>query len=389
MNRRKFIKVCRALGIIIPLQPFLNACTNKQIFQNDSTKPVIIIGAGAAGLVAGYLLKQQGICIKILEASSNYGGRMKRTSDFSNFPIPLGAEWIHAEPKILDEIVNDDSVDVDIDTLMYDPENDYALYEGEKISIKEMEMSEDSKFVNSTWFDFFEQYIAPSIEKHIVYSSKVKSIDYSTDEVIVETHDSTHYASRVIVTAPIKILQQREINFTPELPKLKQDAIDKVKVWGGFKAFIEFSDKFYPALIGFNVNPPEHGEKLYYDAAYGQNTTHHILGLFAVGAASIPYVDLQEDEIIKYILDELDALFDGKASTYYVKHIIQNWNTEPHIFGAYVRNNEDWRQIKKLGESTNERLFFAGDAYTDGQDWGSVHAAVYSAKRAVKDILKS
>ncbi|MCG7551044.1 FAD-dependent oxidoreductase [Pseudoalteromonas sp. Of7M-16] len=82
-----------------------------------------------------------------------------------------------------------------------------------------------------------------------------------------------------------------------------------------------------------------------------------MLGLFAVGAGSTPYVDLQEDEIIKYILNELDELFDGKASTYYVKHITQNWNTEAHIYGAYVSNNEDWEKIKKLGESIDERLF--------------------------------
>ncbi|WP_227008422.1 NAD(P)-binding protein [Pseudoalteromonas luteoviolacea] len=77
MNRREFIKACHALGLTLPLQPFLSACSGIESFsKNESADdPVIIIGAGVAGLVSGYLLKQQGVSFKILEASSNYGGR--------------------------------------------------------------------------------------------------------------------------------------------------------------------------------------------------------------------------------------------------------------------------------------------------------------------------
>lgn len=384
MNRREFIKICQVLGLTLPLQPFLNAYSKNNSHRNSS---VIIIGAGAAGLVTGYLLKQQGIDFTILEASSNHGGRMKRTTEFADFPIPLGAEWMHVKPSILNEIVNDDAVNIDITLKQYNPDEDYVLYEGEVFSIEDAEMEDDRKFINATWFDFFERYIAPSIKPHIIYNTVVNTIDYSTDNVNVITERESYIANQVVVTVPVKILQKGMINFIPSLPKYKQKAIDNVRVWDGCKAFIEFSEQFYPAVTGFEVTPSSAGEKLYYDAAYGQNTKQHILGLFAVGSAAKPYLELSDDALIQYILKELDELSGGKASDTYIKHIFQNWNEEPYINGAYVMNNENWRVIQKLGKSVDERLYFAGDAYTDGSDWGSVHAAARSARNTVESIL--
>ena len=56
---------------------------------------IIVIGAGAAGLTAGHLLEQRGIEFEILEAAPIYGGRVRKLEGFADFPIDLGAEWIH------------------------------------------------------------------------------------------------------------------------------------------------------------------------------------------------------------------------------------------------------------------------------------------------------
>lgn len=386
VNRREMIKLCGLLGLSVPLQSLMLACDEAgSAFKGK----VLIIGAGAAGLSAGYLLQQQGIRFEILEASSTYGGRMKRTTEFANFPIPLGAEWIHVSPNILEEIVNDDSVEVGIQTTLYDPEVDYGLYEGKRITLQEADFTEDSKFINATWFDFFEQYIVPSVEDRITYNAVVQAVDYSAATIQVETQNDTYSADRVIVTAPVKMLQNGAIRFTPDLPEDKQEAIDSVRVWDGCKAFIEFSEKFWPALVAFNITPATAGQKLYYDAAYGQETTQHILGLFAVGSGTRPYIELNDDALIEYMLNELDELFDGQASPNYVKHIFQNWNAEPYANGAYVVDHENWRTVRTLGARVDDRLFFAGTAYTDGEDWSSVHTAARSARRAIEEILSS
>ncbi|MCC6615165.1 MAG: FAD-dependent oxidoreductase [Anaerolineae bacterium] len=65
--------------------------------MNTTTWDVIIIGAGASGLAAARLLQDAGHSICVLEARDRIGGRIWTTCDFANFPIELGAEFIHGE----------------------------------------------------------------------------------------------------------------------------------------------------------------------------------------------------------------------------------------------------------------------------------------------------
>jgi len=59
---------------------------------------VIIIGGGAAGLMAAKLLSESGKKILLLEAKDRLGGRIQRTESFS-FPAEGGAEFIHGNLK--------------------------------------------------------------------------------------------------------------------------------------------------------------------------------------------------------------------------------------------------------------------------------------------------
>lgn len=389
MTRKEFIKLCILLGISMPFQPMLAAGESTKI--NTPTKfkeTVLIIGAGAAGLTAGYLLHQQGINFQILEASSTYGGRMKTNKDFVDFPVPLGAEWLHVKRGIFNEIVNDPSVQVTIQTKKYDANKDYGLYKGKEVTVKDLGLTIDQKFINSSWLGFFEQYVIPSIKNKITFNEIVESIDYSGEKAIVETNNREYTTDKIILTIPVKMLQSGSITFTPPLPADKLKALSKITVWDGFKAFIEFSENFYPTAVDFKTKPRKAGQKMYYDAAYSQKTTRHVLGLFTVGSGTLPYRNLPDNQLITYILKELDELFDGKATKSYIKHTTQNWNNEPFIQGAYINDYENWRRIRTLGQSVNNQLFFAGSAYTNGNDWGSVHTASRSAIRAVNEIVQ-
>jgi protoporphyrinogen oxidase len=70
-------------------------------------RPVIIIGAGAAGLAAGRSLTRHGVKVIILEASQRIGGRIHSILD-ERFPIPveLGAEFVHGVPPETFKILN-------------------------------------------------------------------------------------------------------------------------------------------------------------------------------------------------------------------------------------------------------------------------------------------
>ncbi len=330
------------------------------------TGKVIVIGAGVGGLSAGYFLNQKGIDFEILEASAVYGGRIRINKDFADFPIPLGAEWIETDLGIFDKIVNDSSVQVDVQTF---------------------EDAPDRKFLNSSWFDFFTEYVVPSISNKITYNTTVESIDYTGDKIIVNTQNGPRTADKVIVSVPLQILKDGDIAFAPQLPQKKVNAINQIEMWEGFKAFFEFSSNFYGEDgHDFAIKPPSDGEKRYYDATFGQNSAKNILGLFAVGKPARDYISRTGDDLKDFILSELDGLFDNEATPNYVNHITQNWNSEPFIKSGYISDHADWKMVIELGNSVNDKVYFAGGAYTDGEDWVSVHAAALSAKAVIEAL---
>lgn len=392
MNRKEFLKLCGLLGLTTLFEGNLSGCTlrdNDPIVVGKFTGKVVIIGAGAAGMAAAYLLVQNGVDVEILEASDIYGGRMKQTSSFVDFPIPLGAEWLHTSPSVLNNIVNNPTTIISTQTVPYHKNDDVGFFENNNLNITKIDhIGKDRKFVNATWFSFFSTYILPTISQKIRYKTPVKTINYASDRLLITDHSgNTHLADKIIFTAPLKMLQEQAISFTPRLPSRKQRAIQNADVWGGIKVFIEFSRNFYPTFLTFPDSETTQGQRVYFDASYGQNSTQNVLGLFAVGHQAKQYQRSISKNSIGDILEELDKIFDGEASQRYIKHVVQDWSNEPFIKSAYLSDVASTRTSRILSEPLGNNVYFAGEAYTKFDDWGSVHAAVRSARDAVRALL--
>lgn len=393
MTRKDFIKAFTLLGISIPFQSVLASCSSDDgtPVENNFNGKVIIIGAGPAGMASAYLLAQQGIDFEILEAAPTYGGRIKHNTTFADFPLPLGAEWLHVARTELPAIVNDNSVNITTVTQGYQGSDVVGYFENGEYntySLSNWGSFIDQKFIGSSWLDFFETYIVPSIQSKFVFNKEVTEINYQDTNVTLTTNDGEEYvADKVIVAVPLKVLQNNRINFTPALSNSKQQAIQNAPIWGGFKAFIEFSNKFYPTFLEFADGETAAGQRLYYDAAYGQNSTKNILGLFSVGQQAEQYQNVSGNAQRDYMLNELDAVFNGAATQNYVDHIVQNWNDEPFIGAAYLADNASSNISSVLSTSINNKVYFAGDAYTQEDDWSAVHNAARSARDAVRELL--
>ncbi|MEN0049538.1 MAG: FAD-dependent oxidoreductase [Bacteroidota bacterium] len=117
----------------------------------------------------------------------------------------------------------------------------------------------------------------------------------------------------------------------------------------GLKVFIDFSEKFYPEVLVPTGNLVERvivSNYIYYDATLGKATHKNILGLLVDGNEADQYVSLgDKDAIFKYVMDELDQIFDGKASKYYLNHIVQNWSAEPFIRRTYSHRKASARKL--------------------------------------------
>ncbi|MEL6110492.1 MAG: FAD-dependent oxidoreductase, partial [Planctomycetota bacterium] len=121
----------------------------------------------------------------------------------------------------------------------------------------------------------------------------------------------------------------------------------------------------------------------FYDASYGQKSEANVLGLFAVGEQAEVYQKMRGIERRDHLLAELDRMFDGAATRSYLRHIEKDWSAERFIRQAYFADSGDSRLPPRMQRTVDGRLFFAGDTYTGGDDWGSVHSAVASAREAI------
>lgn len=349
-------------------------------------RSVIIVGAGAAGLTAAHRLARAGVDVRVLEADATHGGRMRHNTDLVDFPVPLGAEWIHDDATVLDDVAGQP---VQVPLATYGPDDILGSYDG-GLYLEPMADDADLRFVGSSWLGFFDTFIVPEIADGLRFDAKVVRIDATGERVAVtDAQDRTTDADAVIATVPVSILRARGITFTPDLDRTMWAAVDDIEVWGGIKVFIEFDQRFYPTFLTFPDSDTTAGQQLYYDAAHGHNTTTHLLGLFAVGAPALPYQGLEDDALRTHLLAELDEVFDGAASRSYRRHITQDWSAEPHIRQAYVADHADWRLVRRLGEPTGARVLFAGDAYTDGENWSEVHTAARSAEVGVRRLLRA
>src|SRR5436309_8002815 len=65
---------------------------------------VAIIGAGPAGLTAGYLLSKEDVDVVILEADSVYVGGISRTVTYNGFHFDIGGHRFFSKSKAVEDL---------------------------------------------------------------------------------------------------------------------------------------------------------------------------------------------------------------------------------------------------------------------------------------------
>ena len=354
---------------------------------------VIIVGAGASGLAAAKVLEQNNIDYLILEATDRYGGRLKKDTTLADFPIDIGAEWIHSNPRVLNVIKGKTGDQIDEDFVPYKLES-AAIWNGKKLkpvprAIRNFlyNFMPESKFKSSTWYDFVNENIAKDVTHNIVYNSAVKSIDYLSEKVVVKTSNGkTYEADKVLVTVSIGVLNSNDINFIPELSPDKKKAIQSITFEPGFKAALKFSEKFYPDAINCKV---KNGEKVFYDIAFKKNVKTNILGFLCKGDETEKYYALKsEQEIINQLLKELDDMYDGKASqTYMNEYLLENWGQYQFTQGTWTQAFQEKKStLTVLNQPLDNKVYFAGEINDTYKQMG-VPGAILSGYCAADKLL--
>ena len=359
----------------------------------DYPGEVLVVGAGASGLAAARVLEENRISYKILEATDRYGGRLKASHDFADFPMDLGAEWIHNQDRILNTLSGEPGT-TEATALTRQHLGEAYRWNGSRYKrIRPAAVNAlhwyfpEYKFTSSTWYDFVREHLAEPVAHRIQYDTPVAVVDHSGPRVRVTTTDGTvHVADKVLVTVSIGVLQARDIEFIPPLSEARTEAIDEVFFPTGFKAYLKFSERFYPGAL---MQRTLEGEKGFYDATFGKDSDEHVLGVLITGTTAAPYEALKTPEdIVRSLLTELDQQFDGAATrTFTGEFLLEDWGRHPYTKGTWVEGFRlDPDTVAELNRPLDGTVYFAGEAYDVHHQMG-VPGAILSGLHAVDRLL--
>ncbi len=78
--------------------------------EHMSNTDIIIVGAGASGLIAARRLAEAGNTVIVIEARTRIGGRAHTTFSKTGEVVELGAEFIHGDLPLTQELLNEASI---------------------------------------------------------------------------------------------------------------------------------------------------------------------------------------------------------------------------------------------------------------------------------------
>ncbi len=116
VSRRSFMQSSVAVGVGASLLP--GCAMMDRLFGLEKSKldqEVLVIGAGAAGLMAAYHLKKAGIPFRLFEASGRIGGRVYTLENFNSdgHIAELGAEYFEGDHQLIFDLCKELNLPID------------------------------------------------------------------------------------------------------------------------------------------------------------------------------------------------------------------------------------------------------------------------------------
>ncbi|ELR71012.1 amine oxidase [Fulvivirga imtechensis AK7] len=422
----------------------------------DYNGNVLVVGAGVAGLYVADLLMQKGLNVTVLEASERIGGRILSIRGFADFPVELGADTIRTGESLLLKITSELNIQVSdlaearedlfylngqtknaagwaadssfsaaqnfINNLPFTDTDQsilqaiqeagitgdaYPLLEsllGDQLGsdnsrigingiIKSLNLPTNNKFLalaNNPLQDIIFSRFSNVLDR-IEYNTKVLSVDYSGEEVTIGTSNGNLTANKVVLTVPVSIIKRGDVNFIPGLPDDKLQALSRIGMDGAMKMILRFNRNFWGQttfkVFGGTMIP------MYEGAGSVRSSTNRTLIATAFGSEAEALAGLSDEVIKADLIAELDAMFEGNASTNNELNafIKKDWSADENIGGGYSYplpgGSDNDRVI--LSAPLQDKLYFAGEAANVNGNYGTVHGALESAEKTVQEIIDS
>ncbi|KAH7126067.1 hypothetical protein EDB81DRAFT_730430 [Dactylonectria macrodidyma] len=252
------------------------------------------------------------------------------------------------------------------------------------------QFSDENNFVvDQRGFNYFVIKEANSFlkknDRRLLLNTTVKSIKYSDEGVTIRMEDDECIkAEYAICTFSLGVLQNDVVDFSPELPGWKSDAIDQFQMGTYTKIFMQFNETFWPTDKQFFLyaDPATRG---YYPVWQSLDTEGFIEGshiIFATVVDSEAYrIEQQSDEKTKdEMMVVLRAMFPDKDIPEPTAFMYPRWSEAEMSYGSY----SNWPVGMTLEKHQNlranvDRLWFAGEA-NSAQYYGFLHGAWFEGR---------
>ncbi|CAA0831029.1 Lysine-specific histone demethylase 1 homolog 1 [Striga hermonthica] len=228
----------------------------------------------------------------------------------------------------------------------------------------------------------------------IFYERPVDSVRYGSDGVMVYAGGQEYQSDMVLCTVPLGVLKKGAIDFMPELPQRKTDAIERLGFGLLNKVAILFPYDFWGGEIDtfghLNEDPNMRGEFfLFY--SYSSVAGGPLLVALVAGEAAVKFENMSPVESVNRVLDILKGIFSPKgiAVPDPVQAVCTRWGQDPFSYGSYsyVAIGASGDDYDILAENVADRVFFAGEA-TNKQYPATMHGAFLSGMREAAHIMR-
>jgi len=242
-----------------------------------------------------------------------------------------------------------------------------------------------------------------NMNKHVKLNYLVKSIDYRGDGVIINGGEVT--CDKLILTVPISILRNQQIDFNPPLPPIKKHIIQNMmQMHGGMKVILRFKKPFWKTqtpntgVVVMGSYDPVISQFWYSSTSKEQEEKYgHIVTGFSMSNKADNALIMEEEDIKQHFRRLLQNAYNVDSSNDgYLGGDVRNWQHIQHIAGAYsfasvseasrVNYIENARVV--LSEPLGNKVYFAGEVYCNHSP-ATIHGAMETGQKAALDVLQS